>query len=93
MSATTSNVVTKIAADTFTVPSASQPGMLHVVKLVNSNLTCTCDGSLYRGRCRHGKAVEAYLLAEQRAAYVATVDESKLAILRTLGILAPARTA
>lgn len=85
--------VTKIATDTYTVPSASQPGTFWIVKLVDSNLTCDCPAGFYRGRCRHGAQVEAHLAAEQRAAYVATVDASKLAILRTLGIMAPRQTA
>jgi len=62
----TTTAVEKIGRDTYTVPSQSRPGELHVVKLVAGVMTCTCDASLYRGRCRHGAAVEQFILDTNR---------------------------
>lgn len=43
------------------VPSASDTDALHIVKRVNGQLSCSCDGCYYRGTCRHIIAVAATL--------------------------------
>lgn len=41
----------------YLVPSASEPGTMHYVRL--SPTSCDCKGFQYRGRCRHVLAVVA----------------------------------
>jgi hypothetical protein len=56
------------------VSSESHPGTFHVVKRIGSQFSCTCDGSFYRGRCKHADAVAAQL--EPWRAQGFTVDPS-----------------
>ena len=71
---TTTLAVTEIGigpngARLFRVPSRSNPGEYHAVAFVNNTTSCTCDGSLFRGHCAHGKAVENFLIAERRSRF------------------------
>lgn len=49
----------------YLVASATEAGRSHVVALQGSRMHCDCTGFGYRGTCRHVKAVEAYIAAEQ----------------------------
>jgi len=66
MTATTTATVTQTGRDTYTVPSQSQPCESWIVKLVDGDLTCDCPAGFYRGRCRHGAAVEQFILDTNR---------------------------
>lgn len=66
MAAINTSAVTQITSDTFTVPSQSRPGESWIVKHVNGNTTCDCPQGFYRGRCKHGRAVENYLIEQRR---------------------------
>ena len=71
----------------FLVPSRSEPGESHVVALINNAVSCDCDGAYYRGRCCHQKAVEAFLLREQRMAYerrIAGIEDARRIVLAQL---------
>lgn len=84
----TPNGIGPNGARLFIVPSRSNPDLPHSVAFINGNVSCDCDSAFYRGRCPHQKAVESYLLVEQRAKYIAAVDPAKVAILQSLGIMA-----
>ncbi|MDQ3540699.1 MAG: hypothetical protein M3440_08440 [Chloroflexota bacterium] len=66
MPATITAAVEKIGRDTYTVPSKSQPGELHVVKVVRGGLSCDCDAALWGKNCHHLALVSAVINDENR---------------------------
>ena len=64
-------MVTTIKPNTWTVPSRSNPGTEHVVRLVNGAMTCTCEASFWGRECHHVKCVRIEL---QRAAITPTTE-------------------
>ena len=58
---------------TWLVPSETTVGLVYIVKLVDGDhLSCDCDGSFYRGTCKHIKAVAAKIAADKAAAAAET---------------------
>jgi SWIM zinc finger len=54
---TTPETITPDGPGAYLVPSASEPGTMHYVRL--SPASCDCKGFQYRGLCRHVLAVVA----------------------------------
>jgi hypothetical protein len=63
--------IQKSGRDQWTVPSQTKPGVLYIVRRVNGNLTCDCDGGFFCGRCKHQVAVADAITPK----IVRTVDE------------------
>ncbi len=80
---------TRITADTYTVPSASQPGELHVVRLVRGGWQCDCTASFYNKGCKHVALVAAIVNDENRwekARKAASIEDARRVVLnRMLG--------
>lgn len=64
MTDTITATVTKIGKDTFTVPSRTTAGHLHVIRRVNGYMSCSCEAGFNGRECWHVRAVRAYMLTE-----------------------------
>lgn len=55
----------RIGHNTYAVPSQSTPELDHVVKLVDGQMTCSCEWSYWKASdCFHIKQVRALLITE-----------------------------
>jgi UDP-N-acetylglucosamine transferase subunit ALG13 len=67
------------------VPSTSRVGTAYiVVRNDRGQLVCDCDGTYFRGVCKHQTAVAEKLAAETQ---IVAVDVAKIAAARAIGML------
>ncbi len=77
--------IVKRSRDQWLVPSTTQVGIAYlVVRNERGQLVCDCDGTYFRGVCKHQTAVAEKLAAETQ---IVAVDQAKVAMARSLGLM------